>query len=185
MVSVQTFLRWFNRGGRHELIFGSPRQTVPLSPDHTALVQRVYDPLTGLLSDGDCGHVLTGSVDLVLAHKDCLVLHPPLVVVLAGNRGLLRSPNCVWGAPDIVLEVLTPQTARRTRHTRVRWYRNWGVRECWLLDTRTNRFEVLNQFQDVPYIFSGSQSIESSVLPDFRPTVNTLFAESDNPAGPE
>jgi hypothetical protein len=66
---------------------------------------------------------LTGRIDLVLDHKNKIVLHPPLVVLLGRNTDRLRTRTQVRGPPDIVLEVLTRATARRTRHTRIRWYR--------------------------------------------------------------
>lgn len=175
MVRVPTFLRKFNRGGSQELIFGNIRPAIPLSEHHAVFVRRVHELLARHLSEGNLGRVLIGHLDLVLDDKYGIVLHPPLMVVLEKNLDRLRSRTRVWGAPDIVLEVLTPLTARRFRLTRVRWYREWGVRECWLLDTRTSRLEVLHQFQDVPHIFSGHHTLRSRVLPEFRLRVDGLF----------
>jgi Uma2 family endonuclease len=174
-VSVSTFLRKYNRAGRYELVFGKIRPTVQVSERNAAFVKRLHDALERHLAENGRGTVLTGRIDVVLDYLYGIVLHPPLVIVLPKNSDRVKTRTQVWGAPDIVLEVLTRATARRTRQTRIRWYREWGVRECWLLDTRSDRFEVLGQLQDAPHIFSGEQTIVSSALPDFRPSVDSLF----------
>lgn len=177
-LSVSTFLGRHNRAGRYELVFGKVRPALHLSDRHTALVQRLHQALANHLAEDTRGIALTGRIDVVLDYLYGIVVHPPLVVLLEKNRDRLRTRTQVWGAPDVVLEVLTRSNARRTRHTRIKWYREWGVRECWLLDTRSNRFEVLGQLQDVPYVFSGEQTINSVTLPEFRPSVDSLFVDS-------
>jgi Uma2 family endonuclease len=179
-LSVSTFLRRYNRAGQYELVFGKVRPAVHLSEHHATLVKRLHQALAKHLAEDNRGTALTGRIDVVLDYLHGIVLHPPLVVLLEKNKNRLRTRTQVWGAPDVVLEVLTRATARRTRHTRVRWYRQWGVRECWLLDTRSTRFEVLGQLQDAPHIFSGEQTIVSSALPEFRPSVDNLFAETQS-----
>jgi Uma2 family endonuclease len=177
-LSVSTFLRRYNRAGQYELIFGKVRPAVHLSERNAIFVKRLHQALAKHLAEDNRETVLTGRIDVVLDYLYGIVLHPPLVVLLEKNKNRLRTRTQVWGAPDVVLEVLTRSTARRTRHTRIRWYRQWGVRECWLLDTRNNRFEVLGQFQDAPHIFNGKQTIVSSALPEFRPSVDSFFVDA-------
>lgn len=180
-LSVSTFLRTYNRAGRYELVFGKVRPTVHLSERHVTLVRRLHRALENHFAEDSRGTVLMGRVDVVFDYLYGIVLHPPLVVLLQKNGDRLRTRTQVWGAPDVVLEVLTRSTARRTRQTRIRWYRQWGVRECWLLDTRSNRFEVLGQLQDAPHIFSGEETIVSRALPEFRPSVDSLFVDGSIP----
>jgi Uma2 family endonuclease len=184
-VSVTTFLRRYNRAGRYELVFGKIRPTVQVSERNAALVQRLRRALESHLMAEGHGKVLADRIDVILDRNHEVVLHPPLAVLLGQNMSRVRTRTQVWGAPDIVLEVLTRATARRIRHTRLRWYREWGVRECWLLDTRSNRFEVLGQMQDVAHVFSGEQSIVSSALPEFRPSANSLFIDRSTSCGTE
>jgi Uma2 family endonuclease len=63
-----------------------------------------------------------------------------------------RVGNSVEGAPDLVVEVLSPGTGRRDRGEKLRLYAESGVREYWLFDpalrqvdflvNRAGRFEV-------------------------------------------
>lgn len=165
-----------------ELIFGYPRASAPPSPRIAALVERAIERLRLALADHlwleQRGDVLVAPFDLVISPRQDVVLHPPLVVVLAERREILREEGrSIWGAPDVVLEVLTPANARRTRCSKVRWYRDWGVKELWLIDARHKKFEILDLAggRSLPYIYSGRNSIQSVQLPSFCLEVCRLF----------
>ena len=176
-IHVEAFLQLPDRSPHLELIYGFLRPGLPLSPRHAPLVERVRAPLADHLSTHHRGDVLAAPLDVVVHPEDGIVLHPPLVVVLADSRARIRSPTCIWGAPDIVVEVLTPATARRIRCSKLRWYRISGVKECWMFDTRHKRVEVLDfrAGNTLPHIFSGRRSLQSQVLPTFCLEVGRLF----------
>lgn len=112
--------------------------------------------------------VIVGPVDLVLDEMNGLVLHPPVAVLLPNRQSRLRADSQIWGAPNLVVELLWPATARRTRCSKLRWYANYGVEECWLIDTRRRRIEILD-FSGAAHlvrcIYSGSVPIQSRVVP--------------------
>jgi Uma2 family endonuclease len=176
-MTVDDFLQIPDRSPHLELIYGFLRPGQPLSPRYAPLIERVRAPLADHLTTHRRGEVLVAPLDVVVHPEDDIVLHPPLVVVLDESRSLIRSPTCVWGAPDIVLEVLTPATARRIRCSKLRWYRLSGVKECWMLDTRHKRVEVLDfrAGNTLPHIFSGRRSLRSQVLTTFCLEVGRLF----------
>jgi Uma2 family endonuclease len=160
-----------------ELIFGYPRPATPPSPRLAPIVERLRLAVEDHLSLERPGDVLVAPFDLVISARQDVVLHPPLAVVLAERREILREGRTIWGAPDIVLEVLTPANARRTRCSKVRWYRDWGVKELWLIDARHKKFEILDLAagKSLPYIYSGRNSIQSVQLPSFCFEVCRLF----------
>jgi Uma2 family endonuclease len=160
-----------------ELIFGYPRPATPPSPRLAPIVERLRLAVEDHLSLERSGDVLVAPFDLVISPRQDVVLHPPLAVVLAERREILREGRTIWGAPDIVLEVLTPANARRTRCSKVRWYRDWGVKELWLIDARHHKFEILDLAagKSLPYIYSGRNSIQSVQLPSFCFEVCRLF----------
>lgn len=59
------------------------------------------------------------------------VVQPDLVVVC--DRSRLR-PNGIWGAPDFVVEILSPSTSRKDLHEKYALYERSGVREYWVID---------------------------------------------------
>jgi hypothetical protein len=180
-MKVAEYFDLVERSPHLDLIFGYPRTSAPPPPRIAPLVERSIErlrlPLEDHLSMDGRGDVLVAPFDLVISPRQDVVLHPPLVVVLAERREILREGRSIWGAPDIVAEVLTPANARRTRCSKVRWYRDWGVKELWLIDARHKKFEILDLAggNSLPYIYSGRNSIQSVQLPSFCLEVCRLF----------
>jgi hypothetical protein len=176
-MKVATYLQLADRPPHLELIYGFLRPAPRLHPVCATYIERVRAPLAEHLSLTDRGDLFLPPVDVVLDDTRAIVVRPPLVVVLRERRALLHSPTCIWGPPDILLEVLTTVTARRIRCSKLRWYRMNGVREVWMLDVRHKRFEVLDLHggTSLPHIYSGRTSVRSTVLPSFCLQVGRLF----------
>jgi Uma2 family endonuclease len=76
----------------------------------------------------------------------------------------------VWGAPDMVLEVMSPNPRIGDLPERIQWFSHYGVRECWLGHQLTKEIEVL-QLTKMGVLsrrtYRGVERIDSSVLPFF------------------
>lgn len=181
MMKVAEYFELVHRPPHLDLIFGYPREASPPSPRFAPFVEKMIERLRLAVEDHlwleRPGDVLVAPFDLVISPRQDVVLHPPLAVVLEERREIVRDGRSIWGAPDIVLEVLTPSNARRTRCSKVRWYRDWGVKELWLVDARHRKFEILDLAagKSLPYIYSGRNSIQSVQLPSFCFEVYRLF----------
>ena len=57
------------------------------------------------------GRVLVSPVDVVLDEKKALIVQPDIVFISRERIGIVRDR--IWGAPDLVIEVLSPGTRRR------------------------------------------------------------------------
>ena len=104
------------------------------------------------------------SLDVVLSRHD--VVHPDILFVSRKRRD---SPGekYVDGAPDLVVEVLSPSTEARDRVVKAKRYANVGVREMWLVDPEANTIEVLVNSEEGfrhEAIFGESEIVRSVVL---------------------
>jgi Uma2 family endonuclease len=83
----------------------------------------------------------------------------------------------IWGAPDLAVEVLSSATRRHDCTRKVGWFKQYGVRECWLVDPVARSVEVvsLTQPANVSCVFESSQIIRSGVLPRLRLRVVAIF----------
>ena len=95
------------------------------------------------------------------------VFLPDLAFCRADRKGQIRK-NHVEGAPDLVVEVLSPHTADRDVGPKFAEYEQHGVNEYWVLDPETlaHRFyrrdgELLVEYAD------GAAKIESGVVAGF------------------
>jgi len=123
---------------RCELVYGS----LVVTPAPTVRHQKVSARLAQLLlahADRTGDLALYAPVDVVLA--DHTVVQPDLVYVRAARAGIVRDR--VEGAPDLVVEILSPATARRDLGEKLRLYAEAGVAEYWLVDPDARTFELL------------------------------------------
>jgi Uma2 family endonuclease len=161
---------------RRELAYGVVRE--PPAPFFSH--QRVVLHLAALLVDHvgrkNLGEIAIAPLDVVLDRDRNLIVQPDVLFIARDRLSIIDKQ--VWGAPDLVVEVLSAGTEEHDRGEKLSWYRQYGVRECWLVDGRTDTITVVD--------FSGPEAvhrtahdyhvIQSQVLPDLRLSASYIFA---------
>ena len=114
------------------------------------------------------GEVFFAPVDVVLGEKN--VVQPDLVFVSTANSGLLQRRG-IMGAPDLVVEIISPASLRRDRYDKRELYARFGVKEFWLADAANHSIEILSLQQDSYQLLSCATNqgkIRSAALPGFE-----------------
>jgi Uma2 family endonuclease len=158
---------------RVELIYGVARPAVT-SAFAPRLVPRLMAMLNAAISSDLT--VFPYPSHVVLDGDRRLAVKPDLVVVRASEAKVVDGQ--VWCIPRIVVDVVCTRTARRIRLSRVRWYRLYGVAECWIVDTRRHRVEVhdfASLVESVPHICSDL--VESKELGPVSLSVSEIFQD--------
>ena len=132
-------------GKRWELIDGKAFAMSPApSWRHQGLSGNLYLQFATYLKGKAC-RVFHAPFDVRLNADtlDDTVVQPDLVIIC--DRSKLSGTGCV-GAPDMVIEILSPSTARYDRTLKFDIYRRAGVREYWIVDpdTKTLSVHILN-----------------------------------------
>ena len=73
------------------------------------------------------------------------MVQPDVLVVCDENN---ISEERVYGAPDLVIEVLSPSTRRKDLFIKAKKYSDAGVRECWIVDPRDEQVIVYDYEND-------------------------------------
>jgi Uma2 family endonuclease len=123
---------------RCELLYGR----LPLTPAPSLLHQDVVGLVYRLLADfaGRAGgRAFVSPVDVVLAEHS--IVQPDVIYVGPDRAGILSQR--VEGAPHLVVEILSPGTARRDLGEKLRLYAESGVVEYWVVDPTLETFEFL------------------------------------------
>ena len=106
------------------------------------------------------------------------ILQPDVVVVC--DRSKYDMDGKVVGAPDLVIEVLSPRTTIRDFDIKKRKYERHGVREYWIVSTKAR---MISQYKLIDGKYEGVDviegRIESSVIEGFGFELGELFAVLD------
>lgn len=118
-------------GQRHEIIDGEHYVTAASFLRHQALVRRFLLAIGPLIEKDLLGELFPAPVDVVLSRHD--VVQPDLVFVSEERRHILTDRN-IQGAPDLVVEILSPRTRHVDEVVKLDLYEHSGVQEYWLVD---------------------------------------------------
>ena len=113
-----------------------------LSPSPVRLHQVVAGRIWRLLDDiaeATGGEALAAPMDVHLA--DHTVAQPDVLFISPERREIAQ--NWIEGAPDLVVEVLSPSTTRMDRLLKLNRYAEAGVKEYWLVDPALRTIEFL------------------------------------------
>jgi Uma2 family endonuclease len=174
---VNTYLAGPENLRRRELVWGVVREPPAPKYGHQSVVTRATVILDLHVRERQLGIVCVSPIDVVLDEKKALIVQPDVVFLSNERRSILRDQ--LWGAPDLVIEVTSRGTARYDRHTKMRWYREYGVRECWLLDIGQRLVTIVDLRVRGPRAwrrFSGDQRLHSTVLTQLTTEAASFFA---------
>ena len=149
---------------RWELIDGVPYAMSAPSQAHQEAFGVLFNQLYNYLKGKHC-KVFAAPFDVRLNYDtgDDTVVQPDLLVVC--DKAKLDEKGCN-GAPDMVIEILSPSTARHDRFVKFRLYQKYGVREYWIVDpeTKTVQAHVLDEGRFYTTIYADTDDIQVHVL---------------------
>ncbi|MEM8556887.1 MAG: Uma2 family endonuclease [Bacteroidota bacterium] len=154
--------------------------TLLMSPAPSFRHQRITWRLGAMLSDfveeHELGIVVGGPIDVRL--REDQAFQPDLLFV-SHERYDMLSERGLEGAPDLVVEVLSPSTGYYDLTAKRRVYEQSGVREYWIVDPLEETIEVLTLTDEVYRVagrVEGTGIATSVVLDGFTLDAASLFA---------
>ncbi|HLG60607.1 MAG TPA: Uma2 family endonuclease [Ktedonosporobacter sp.] len=164
-------------GRRYEIVDGV-LYMAPSSPTwwHQSAAGTLYYYLMTHVKYAGLGNVFIAPLDVELASHT--VVQPDVVVLLNRNLEKCTSSHII-GAPDLVVEVLSPGTAAYDRHQKYNAYARAGVQEYWVVVTEREAVEVFFLETTGYYLagtYSGEDTIRSLIVPHFPVQVKQFFS---------
>ena len=131
---------------------------------HQSVSARLVTFLVTHVEFAGLGRVFAAPVDVELAPDT--VVQPDIVVVLSANLDRI-TPSRIIGAPDLVVEILSPGTAGYDRREKQDAYARSGVGEYWIVDPGAQTVELLTLDQGgyrSHGVFRGQARLPSSAV---------------------
>jgi Uma2 family endonuclease len=147
------------------------------SPDlfHQDVLLNLAVILRNYLQQHPLGSVHLAPSDVQLSELN--VYQPDLYFVSKGRRSILKKQGPV-GAPNLVIEILSPKTAKLDKGMKRRVYARSGVEELWLVDPERKRVEVYRfaESTDEPVLRAGPrQRFSSPLFPGLQVSLTAVF----------
>lgn len=164
-------------GLRHEIIDGvlyvSPSPGTP----HQFTVGKLYQALANHLDEHPAGEVYLAPFDVVFTKYD--VVEPDLLFITAERLAVLTDRN-VSGAPDLVVEVLSPSTKRVDLTLKRELFERGGVQEYWIVDPIAGTIDMHRRSGEALVHSAGlskaaDHRLTSPLLPGFEVALSRLF----------
>jgi Uma2 family endonuclease len=176
--TYEDYLRLPDDGNRYEIIEGVLYMAPAPDFDHQHTVHQIAVAFELWLRDHAGGVVLTAPFEVHLPG----IAQPvqPDVLLIAADRRPASGDRFFEGAPDLVVEILSPGTMRVDRYIKFDAYERAGVREYWLVDPRVQFVEVYARAEGGEFTLLGQfrtgEQARSEVLAGFTLDVGSLFA---------
>jgi len=177
------YLKW-NDGKRYELIDGQVYILAPApSPEHHRISGELYRQISNYLLDKDC-EVFSAPFDVRLLEgeerdEEILTIVQPDILVVCDKSKL--DQRGLKGAPDMVIEVVSPTTAGRDRGLKRDLYERNGVREYWLVDYSNKTIEVylLNEGNRYgkPVVYSAEEKVPVNIFDSLAIDLSLVFRD--------
>ena len=164
---------------RYELINGELILVSSPNEAHQATSARVMFNLMGFVTDLDLGRVYHAPFDVLLTDPDgsLNVVQPDLIFVSRERESIITPAN-IQGAPDLLVEILSPSTRRLDMTTKLELYARHGVREYWIADPAAQTIAVM-LLKDGQYETVGEYGVQdtltSPTLEGFSVSLDSVF----------
>ena len=142
LYAYEDYLTW-DEDFRCELIDGVVYAMAGVSVSHSRANKSLILQIGNYL-DGKTCELFYENFDVKFDKKT--VVKPDLMVVC--DPSILEERGCM-GAPDLIIEILSPSTSRKDRITKLHLYEKFGVKEYWIVDPHARYVTV--------YILNGGK----------------------------
>src|SRR5438105_15804132 len=125
---------------RYEVIDGQLLMVPAPDTWHQDWLGNLYLLLRPFVKRHRLGRVFMAPVDVILDDEN--VVQPDLIFVSAARSAIIQKRG-IFGAPDLVVEMISSSSVRRDRYEKSALYARFGVKEYWIGDPANKSLEPL------------------------------------------
>ena len=174
------YKKWeLDEGERYELINGEAFAMSGTNTRHQAIFRELFGLFYVYLRGKPC-KVFGAPYDVRLFYEedesDDTVVQPDIMVICDKDK---IGPEGCHGAPDLVIEILSPSNTAVEMERKFFLYLEAGVREYWIVDSKNNRLKI-HCFRDgaiTTNTYGSTEAVQVSIFPDLTITLEQVFAD--------
>jgi len=156
-----------------QLINSELYMTPAPNPKHQRAIRLIYDSAAKNISEGE---FFFSPTDVFLDEKN--VFQPDLLFISEDNKDII-SERGIEGAPDLIIEVLSPSNAYLDRNIKKDIYFEKGVKEYWIVDLANQTLEIYTLAQKdkrKPHLYLVEKgTVKSTIISTLKFDVGAVF----------
>jgi Uma2 family endonuclease len=161
--------------GRSELVKGEIVRMSPTGHPHADYEGNFYAALREFVKRNKLGRVFVGEVG-IYTHRDPDTVRAADVAFVSKERMSKAKPQGYLDvAPDLVVEILSPDDAWSDLMEKLDEYFSVGVKSVWVADPRKQQVYVYHSATDVKRFNANETLIDNDALPGFSASMADLF----------
>jgi Uma2 family endonuclease len=175
MLTYEDLLEMPDDRNRYEIIDGQLQVTPAPTPDHQTVVLNLGSELNRHAKAHKLGRVYIAPCDVFFS--DFNVVEPDIFFVSSARDSIIES-RLIRGAPNLVVEVLSPSTSRRDRLAKRQLYAEFGVDDYWLIDpiARTVEIHALqNSAYELIEVLGSTGRLRPRLFPDLEIRISEIW----------
>jgi len=180
-MTEEEFVAWCDEDIRAEWVNGKVIIMSPANDDHEDLFGWLLSVLRLFVRHRDAGIVRGGNTQVRFVSQRTRRI--PDILFIDKSRREIVHRNHVEGPPDLLIEIVSPDSQSRDRREKFMEYQAGGVREYWIIDPMSENVEMYSLSAEGSYqvVQPSGQVISSVVLAGFTLETEWLW-ESNRPS---
>ena len=164
---------------RYELLNGELIMVASPNRNHQTASMNLGTEMNVFTRQNDLGWVFAAPFDVLLEDDvDGISVVQPDIIFVSKEREHIITPANIQGAPDMVVEILSPSSRRRDWRDKLDLYERHGVREYWLIDPESRMLWIM-RLRDgrlgIHRVCCEGDAAESAALEGFSVGVDAIF----------
>ena len=174
------YLTWSDEE-KWEIIDGIPYMQAAPSWQHQSISVELVAQFSSYLKNKTC-KVFHAPFDLIIPDKteteeETTTIVQPDIVIICDKNGLKGTGY--YGVPPLIIEILSPSTARRDKLYKLNKYETVGVQEYWMIEPDLKLVSVFKMQENKKYarpeMYTEEDFIEVSIFPDLVIDLKSVF----------
>jgi len=176
-ITADQLLRMPDDGYRYELVAGELRKMVPAGWRHGASGCNLLSLLSRHVLDEKLGQLFLAETGFLLARDPDTVRAPDIAFVHRDHLPENLPKEAFWpGAPDLVVEVVSPGDTLGEIDDKVKMWLDAGAALVWVVNPQWRNVTVYRSAIDIKTLTEKDQLDGEDVVPGFRCPVGDIFA---------
>lgn len=176
--TYEEYLNLPDDGKRYEIIEGELFMANAPNSDHQFIVTELARLLGNVIAEKKLGRLVVAPFEVHLSEATRPV--QPDILFVKKERWPGGKLAYYEGAPDLIVEVLSPTNVRLDRSIKFSAYEKAGVSEYWIINPKKKIIEVYtlndqNEYEELDE-YSGTEIVKSKLLPDLEFEADSIFA---------